>query len=55
VSYLQDILEDSEGSLLDMMHTEFPSYEIAISRNFDASDLWDTEQELVQLKNVVDV
>jgi hypothetical protein len=43
--YLQDILEDSEGSLLDVMDTEFLSCEIAVSRNFDAPDLWDTEQE----------
>jgi hypothetical protein len=41
---LQDILEDSEGFLLDMLH-ELPSYEIAVSRNVDALDLWDTEQE----------
>jgi hypothetical protein len=39
------MLEDSEGSLLDILHNEFPSYEIAVSRNFDAPDLWDTEQE----------
>jgi hypothetical protein len=43
--YLQDILEDSESSLLDMFHNEFPSYEIAVNRNFDAPDLWGTEQE----------
>jgi hypothetical protein len=42
---LQDILEDSQGSLLDMLHNEFPSYGIAVSRSFDAPDLWDTEQE----------
>ncbi|XP_023719461.1 uncharacterized protein LOC111870987 isoform X2 [Cryptotermes secundus] len=44
--YDQGILEDSEGLLLDMLHSEFPSYEIAVSRNFDAPDLWGTEQEL---------
>jgi hypothetical protein len=42
---LQDILEDSDGSLLEMIHDEFPSYEITVSRNFDAPDLWGTEQE----------
>jgi len=45
VFYLQDILDDSEVSLLDMIHNEFPSYEISVSRNFDAPDIWDTEQE----------
>lgn len=43
--YLQDILDDPEVSLLDMVHSEFPSYEISVSRNFDAPDIWDTEQE----------
>lgn len=45
IFYLQDILDDPEVSLLDMIHSEFPSYEISVSRNFDAPDIWDTEQE----------
>jgi hypothetical protein len=45
IFYLQDILEDSEVSLLDMIHNEFPSCEISVSRNFDTPDLWDTDQE----------
>jgi hypothetical protein len=45
IFYLQDILEDSEVSLLDMIHSEFPSYEISVSRNFEASELWDIDQE----------
>jgi hypothetical protein len=43
--YWQDILEGSEGCLLDMIHGDFSSYEISVSRNFDASDIWDTEHE----------
>jgi hypothetical protein len=45
IFYLQDILDDSEVSLMDMIHNEFPSYEISVSKNFDAGDLWDTDQE----------
>ncbi|XP_069695768.1 serine-rich adhesin for platelets-like isoform X2 [Periplaneta americana] len=42
--YDQDMLEDSDVSLLDMIRNDF-SYEVAV-RNFDAPDLWGTEQEL---------